>query len=368
LAHRQLARLEIFLHACQLGCEGIVSKRLGSRYTSGRTDNWIKVKNPAAPAKEAEKRKAMLAESTTFASVVEAYATRVLSKQRQGAAVKRRLDVEAVPVLGGRPIAQISQGEITTVIEKVMSRTTTGARARNLLADLKGLYGFVLDRPGEYGMDHAPTDRIKARRLIGKKVIRQRVLTDDELRKLWAATGQAGYPYGSLLRLIALTGCRVSELRCASWREIDMAAKTFTVPASRFKSGCQHIVPLSSAAMALLAGLPCGSRDGFVFSNLGGSKPVSRDKAVTIINKALGGAPGYTLHDIRRSVRTRLSPLAPFEVCEAVIGHAKVGLARVYDQHSYHAEKAAALQLWADTLLAIVQPSSGGDNVVPLRA
>jgi bifunctional non-homologous end joining protein LigD len=45
---------EIFLHACQLGCEGIVSKRLGSRYSSGRTDNWIKVKNPAAPAVKRE--------------------------------------------------------------------------------------------------------------------------------------------------------------------------------------------------------------------------------------------------------------------------------------------------------------------------
>jgi ATP-dependent DNA ligase len=41
---------EIFEHACKLGCEGIVSKRVGSRYVSGRTDNWIKVKNPAAPA------------------------------------------------------------------------------------------------------------------------------------------------------------------------------------------------------------------------------------------------------------------------------------------------------------------------------
>ena len=42
--------MEIFKHACKLGCEGIVSKRIGSRYVSGRTDNWIKVKNPAAPA------------------------------------------------------------------------------------------------------------------------------------------------------------------------------------------------------------------------------------------------------------------------------------------------------------------------------
>jgi bifunctional non-homologous end joining protein LigD len=46
----------VFQHACKLGCEGIVSKRLGSLYRSGRSPHWIKVKNPAAPAvtREAE--------------------------------------------------------------------------------------------------------------------------------------------------------------------------------------------------------------------------------------------------------------------------------------------------------------------------
>ena len=46
----------IYQHACKLGCEGIVSKRLGSLYRSGRTAHWIKVKNPTAPAvmREAE--------------------------------------------------------------------------------------------------------------------------------------------------------------------------------------------------------------------------------------------------------------------------------------------------------------------------
>ena len=46
----------IYKHACALGCEGIVSKRLGSPYRSGRVDHWLKIKNPAAPAvrREAE--------------------------------------------------------------------------------------------------------------------------------------------------------------------------------------------------------------------------------------------------------------------------------------------------------------------------
>jgi ATP-dependent DNA ligase len=46
--------MEIFEHACKIGCEGIVSKRVGSRYVSGRTSHWVKVKNPAAPAVKRE--------------------------------------------------------------------------------------------------------------------------------------------------------------------------------------------------------------------------------------------------------------------------------------------------------------------------
>jgi bifunctional non-homologous end joining protein LigD len=44
----------LFKHACKLGCEGIVSKRLGSRYRSGRSPHWLKIKNPAAPAVKRE--------------------------------------------------------------------------------------------------------------------------------------------------------------------------------------------------------------------------------------------------------------------------------------------------------------------------
>jgi hypothetical protein len=44
----------VFQHACKMGLEGIVSKRLGSRYVSGRTRDWLKFKNPAAPAVKRE--------------------------------------------------------------------------------------------------------------------------------------------------------------------------------------------------------------------------------------------------------------------------------------------------------------------------
>ena len=48
--HFDVEGVVVFYHACKLGCEGIVSKRLGSPYTSGRVNDWLKIKNPSAPA------------------------------------------------------------------------------------------------------------------------------------------------------------------------------------------------------------------------------------------------------------------------------------------------------------------------------
>jgi ATP-dependent DNA ligase len=60
---------EVFAHACKLGCEGIVSKRVGSRYVSGRTDNWVKVENPVglARADPVQRRRVSLAQALQFA-------------------------------------------------------------------------------------------------------------------------------------------------------------------------------------------------------------------------------------------------------------------------------------------------------------
>ena len=68
----------------------------------------------------------------------------------------------------------------------------------------------------------------------------------------------------------------------------------------------------------------------------------------------------------RRTMRTRLSALrVPEQTAELVIGHAKKGLARVYDQHRYVVEVREALALWNAKLETIIQPPP--PNVVPLR-
>jgi integrase len=169
-----------------------------------------------------------------------------------------------------------------------------------------------------------------------------------------------------------LTGQRKAEVAGARWREIDLERRLWTIPPERFKSDAVHVVPLADPAMALLAGLPRFAGGDYLFSSTHGRKPVNGFSNAKIVleqrlAEALGAEPErWVLHDIRRTVRTRLSGLrVPDPVAEMVIGHARKGLARVYDQHQYLDEMREALDAWAMRLRSIVEPPA--TNVVALH-
>ena len=216
-------------------------------------------------------------------------------------------------------------------------------------------------------------ERLRAKALIGPKVTRARTLSDDELRALWQATAEDGYPWQPLYRWLLLTGCRLTEATDATWGELDLTNRLWTVPAARYKTGAPHLVPLSSDLVALLDTLPRFDSGDHLFSADFGKNPVRglskpKQRLDARMRAALGEVPGFVVHDLRRTVRSRLSAL-PVEqhVRELVIGHAKVGLHKVYDQYAYVDEKRAALELWAAKLRGIVNPPPAGDKVVALR-
>jgi hypothetical protein len=145
-------------------------------------------------AAEAEQRAALLAKEHTFAAVLEAFRVRALAKQRRGDKVYQRLTKECAPAWGKKHIGEIDRADVVALIEKIVDRTKTGSYARNVLQDISAVFGFAIER-GTYGLAHSPTDRIKPAKLIGKKTYRTRVLSDDELARLWQATGDIGYPF-----------------------------------------------------------------------------------------------------------------------------------------------------------------------------
>ena len=235
------------------------------------------------------------------------------------------------------------------------------AQAHNLFAHIRRLFRWAIP----LYIEHSPCAQLSPRRLIGERNRRDRVLTDAEIAALWKASVSLGYPYGPLYRLLLLTGVRLSEACEASWDEFDLQGRVWTIPATRMKkTGTEakpHIVPLTDAMLQVLETLPRFPNGKFLFSNKYGLTPLKANRFERYkakLDALMGNPQAWVNHDIRRTVRTRLSALRiPEEVREAVLAHARPGIKGHYDMHHYLDEKREALLLWAGKLRDIVEPS-----------
>jgi integrase len=282
--------------------------------------------------------------------------------QRLAAKVTSDVRREFCSIWGKLPVTELTTLDIRDVIKA--KAATAPAQARNLLGHLQRLFGGGAARlwaTGQPGCAAAPDEA------VGRKVMRQRVLT-DELRALWAASAKLDYPYGPLLKVLMLTGQRRSEVAEARWPEFDLTKRLWTIPPDRMKGAAARVVPLTDPVLAILGGLPRFTKGDHVFSTSFGASPVTGfSRLKDRLDKLLGGATDYVLHDVRRTMRTHLSALPITDrVRELVIAHAQPGLHKVYDQHAYLDEKRHALELWAARLHGIVAPAQGA-NVVALR-
>lgn len=221
---------------------------------------------------------------------------------------------------------------------------------------------------------------------------RDRVLSDEELTKVWEATGKLGDPFAPFFRLLILTGQRRSEVAGINWAELDRTTTTWTIPADRAKNGVAHIVPLASEAVAELDRLALALQEkakekepdakrwpkaGFVLTTTGRTPISGITKAKTALDEAVTKArkgealPHWRIHDLRRTMATGFQRLGVrFEVTEATLNHisgAKGGVAGIYQKHDWKEEKRSALEAWARHVAAIIKPADK-DNVVSLGA
>jgi integrase len=322
---------------------------------------------------EAERRRV----ASTFGAVAEDFIRRHAMQQRSGKYSASYVRRELIPVWGARPIGEITRRDVIELVEAVLDRgshqPTPGSRretggpfaARHTLSVARKLFNWAIGRDV---IAVSPCDRIKAAELHGAQVARDRVLTDEEIRGVWNMAEAAEYPYGPLVRLLLLTGQRRDEIAAASWTEIDLDKGLLTIGADRMKAKAGHIVPLTPKAIEILEALPRWTAGDFVFSGSAGAKAFSGfSKSKKRLDRAIGNIAPYKLHDVRRTVRTRLAELGvtPF-VGELVIGHTQRGIHKVYDLHKYTAEKRDALERWERRLLEIVAPAPVTPNVVPL--
>jgi integrase len=332
---------------------------------------------------EAERR----SEAGKFCAVAEHFIKQHLPRLRTSRAAEALIRRELIPVLGDKPMGEIRRRDVIALLEAIVVRGETAqgrARprsggeyaARHALAQLRKIFNWALSRDIE-GLEANPCGRVKEGDLLGASKARDRVLTDAELRIVWAAAQATSYPFGPLVRGLLLTGQRLSEIAKARLSEIDVGGTVLMIPAERMKGKSVHVVPLTDRMSELLAELPSFSGGDFLFTTTAGRRPISGfskmkrrfDKTVA----ELGPVAHWTLHDLRRTARTGMAA-AGVEVffAELVIGHRQGGVHRVYDLHRYEAEKREALERWERRLFGIVEsePEPAAPIVarMPIRA
>lgn len=270
----------------------------------------------------------------------------------------------------GKAISEITRSAIMARVDQI-KRERGQYPAMHALKAIRRLFSWVAE--GRFGMETNPAAGIKIKSLgiNGASLIRQRVLTPEELVRVWRAAEQMEHPWRQFIWLLMLTGQRLNDIARAQREEI--ADGLLTIPPDRYKTGASHVVPLTVRAEQVFDSLPVHLVGSYLFSTTHGARPISgfsKMKAQLDAALAADGSPPvahWILHDLRRSFRTNLSTLGVDQfMAERVIGHALPGLHAVYDVSSHVDQKRRALQTHEDWLLSLLEPRAS--NVVPLVA
>ena len=156
------------------------------------------------------------------------------------------------------------------------------------------------------------------------------------------------------LEFAILTAARSGEVRCATWSEIDLVAKRWTVPAERMKAGKEHVVPLSEAAIRLLDAIPRVEGSEHVFPAPRGG--AMSDMALTAVLKRMDRGD-LTQHGFRSTFRDWAGETTahPREVIEHALAHQLKDKAEAAYQRGTLLDKRRALMADWDKFLTAAQ-------------
>jgi integrase len=198
---------------------------------------------------------------------------------------------------------------------------------------------------------------------------RDRVLSDAEMVAVWKACQDD--EFGRIVQLLILLGCRRQEVGGLRWSELDLNAGTWRLPEERSKNHRAHTLVLPQLALEIIAAVPRRTGRDHLFGVRGPRGFVAWTASKACLDARLnGGVQPWRLHDLRRTVATRMADIGILpHTIEAALNHQsghKAGIAGVYNRSLYGREVKAALAQWSEHVLALVEGRKS--KVAMLRA
>jgi integrase len=229
-----------------------------------------------------------------------------------------------------RPVNKITYEDVAQSLEKI----TAKSERAHALKDIKTFFSWCVPRY----LPHSPCVGLKADRYKP----RERVLTDQELGKVWNAADGLGV-YGKQVQTLITTGQRVAQIIAydQSWTD----GKVIVFPGWVMKSGREHRIPIGKLTATLLPHLRK--------STYPGKRKIELDNTSGVID--------WTLHDLRRTFSTNLAQLkVPQHITERLLDHLPKeisGVAAIYNRYTYMDEMREAIRLWESKLQRLIRSS-----------
>lgn len=253
---------------------------------------------------------------------------------------KRLIERHFLDTLKNKKLPDLTFEEVTACVEDAAK-----GEANHALAVAHIFLRWCVRPPRRY-ITHNPLEGIQ----IQPPRKRKRVLADKELKAVWTAAGAQGYPHGTVVQLLILTGQRRGEIVNLRRPWINDGERTITLPEWLTKNSKEHTFPYGDKVAEVLASIPrLNSTDLLFPSRVSDERPFSGwGKYKRELDALAEGVDHYTLHDLRRTYRTIHGQIGtPSEIGERLINHAAAvvtDVEEIYDRYTYLREMRGAIE------------------------
>lgn len=271
----------------------------------------------------------------------------------------RTLKTYARPVIGKKPVDQISTEDVLEILKPIWNEKTETAKR------VQGRIENILD----YAAAHKYRDHLNPAQWRGhldkllpkpsrvKQVTHHPAMPYTEVPQFMKDLADLKSVSSLALRFLILTATRTSEVLQAKWDEIDLKNAVWTIPPERMKSRREHRVPLSDSALALLESLPRVKDNPYLFVGSRHGQPLSNMALLQVMRNMGYGVNGdrgrYVPHGFRSSFRDWAGEVSSFprDVAEMALAHVienKVEAA--YRRGDLFTKRREMMQEWADAI------------------
>ena len=281
------------------------------------------------------------ATSNRVDALVAVFLEKYASRNRSYAETERIFRREVLPRWGTKAISEISRRDIANLLDDIAARAPI--MSNRVLAAIRKFFNWLV---GRGVLETSPCAGVSA---AIRERTRDRILDDAELNAVLRVAPQLGFPFGSIVMLLALTGQRRDEVTNLTWEEINEPESIWNIPSSRTKNGKPHIIHLSQPALSVIRQAP---RLGALAFSVDGEHPFQNFGHAKARLDAAADVHDWVLHDLRRTVVSGMARLGvPPHIADKILNHQTgtiSGVAAVYQRHEFLAERRDALDRWGN--------------------